>query len=523
MPEGILRPLLTIVFGALAGGLTNSVAIWMLFHPYEPLTILGRRVKMIQGAVPKNQDRLATAIGRTVGNRLLTPEDLAGTFANQEFRDTFDERLSEFLNAMLLTERGSLRSLIPESVLPQVESLLQTTADHSLDRLDAYLASEEFDEWLLERAGGLLEAVEDHPVGDVLTPAREAAVADAVEDWFANAVESGGFRQAIEDYIEAGSRRILAPDTTFEEILPLGLVGSLEHAIQGYLPLAIQRLGRLLEDPKARQKFETTLHDLLQRFLKDLRFHQRVVARLVMTEETVEKVLDTVEAEGAERISEMLRDPAVQDAMARGINDAVVDFLRRPVVSVLGSADDENVVDARRTLSDWVMGLARDPGTREFLVEKLHRTMDRASEKTWGELLSRVPQEKVAGVLASAARSEPARGLYRDGAEQLIEGLLDRPLGRPSEWLPEGAPRSIETSLGDPIWDWLQGQVPGVVEQIDVARRVEEKVRHFPTARMEELVRKVTHRELKLIVRLGYVLGGGIGAALVGLNAVLGP
>ena len=26
----------TLVIGALAGGLTNSVAIWMLFHPYEP-------------------------------------------------------------------------------------------------------------------------------------------------------------------------------------------------------------------------------------------------------------------------------------------------------------------------------------------------------------------------------------------------------------------------------------------------------------------------------------------------------
>jgi len=32
---------------------------------------------------------------------------------------------------------------------------------------------------------------------------------------------------------------------------------------------------------------------------------------------------------------------------------------------------------------------------------------------------------------------------------------------------------------------------------------------------MEEIVRKVTHRELKLIVRLGYVLGAVIGSVLV--------
>jgi uncharacterized membrane protein YheB (UPF0754 family) len=168
------------------------------------------------------------------------------------------------------------------------------------------------------------------------------------------------------------------------------------------------------------------------------------------------------------------------------------------------------------------MGLARDPATRGFLVEKLHKTLDKASEKTWGEALERVPTEKVAKVLASAARSEPARDLYRDGARRLVQSLLDQPLGRPSDWLPEEAPERIEEALADPIWSWLQTQVPDVVRRIDVARRVEDKVREFPTARMEELVKKVTHRELKLIVRLGYILGGIIGAGLVGINALLG-
>ena len=58
------------------------------------------------------------------------------------------------------------------------------------------------------------------------------------------------------------------------------------------------------------------------------------------------------------------------------------------------------------------------------------------------------------------------------------------------------------------------------MQRIDVARRVEEKVLDFPTARMEELVRRVTDRELKLIVRLGYVLGAFIGIVLVAVDAL---
>ena len=79
----------------------------------------------------------------------------------------------------------------------------------------------------------------------------------------------------------------------------------------------------------------------------------------------------------------------------------------------------------------------------------------------------------------------------------------------------------IEAALGDPIWAWLETQVPTVVAQIDVSGRVEEKVLSFPVSRMEEIVKNVTHRELKLIVRLGYVLGAVIGVVLFLLEPFL--
>jgi uncharacterized membrane protein YheB (UPF0754 family) len=47
---------------------------------------------------------------------------------------------------------------------------------------------------------------------------------------------------------------------------------------------------------------------------------------------------------------------------------------------------------------------------------------------------------------------------------------------------------------------------------------VEEKVLNFPAPKMEELVKRVTGRELKLIVWLGYVLGAAVGGTLVLLN-----
>lgn len=522
MSEELIRALVSIGFGALAGGLTNSVAIWMLFHPYEPPRIGRWRISFFQGAVPKNQPRLAAAIGRTVGNRLLTPEDLTRTFSDREFRDAFDQRLGAFLDNLLEKERGSLRDLLPPALLAELEPVLEEVIEMGLARLDEYLASERFEESMKRRAGQLVEALADEPIGGVLTPARGEALEAAVQEWLHGAVESHDFHGAVDDYLDRGARRLLAPGRTFEEVLPLGLVGAVEKAIASYLPLAIERLGKLLEDGAARARFESTIHDLLHRFLRDLRFHQRVVARLVITEETVDKVLDTIEREGAERLSEILRDPAVQDAMARGVNEAIVDFLRRPVASVLGEPDDPSVKEAKGTLSGWVVGMARDEATRDFVVEKLHSGLEKAGARTWGEVLERVPPERLAEWVVMAARSEGAAKAYREGARRLVSNLLDRPIGTPAAWLPQGAPQRIEGALGDPVWEWLQTQVPAVVEKLDVARRVEQKVLEFPTPRMEELVRKVTDRELKLIVRLGYVLGAVVGLVLVAVNALLG-
>ncbi len=522
MHPDLLHALITIAFGALAGGITNSVAIWMLFHPYESPRVGRWRVRFFQGAIPKNQPRLAAAIGRTVGNRLLTEDDLTRTFANVEFRQAFDERLAGFLDEIFERERGSLRDLIPAPMLGEIEEVLDDVLEMALSRLHEYLDSDRFAETMRERAAELVEIVADEPIAGVLTPTRGEAVEAAVEEWLQGVVESEDFRGALDDYLERAGGKLLAPGRTFEEILPLGLVASVEKAIGSYLPLAIERLGRLLEDPSARARMEATLHDLLHRFLRDLRFHQRVVARLVMTEETVDKVLDTIEAEGADRLSDVLTDPAVQEAMARGVNEAIVDFLRRPVASVLGEPDDPSVLEARATLAEWVVGMARDPGTREFVVEKLHAGLEKAGARTWGEVFERVPPEKLADWLVGAARSEPAARIYREGASRMLTGLVDRPIGTPGRWLPAGAPDRIKGAMSDPIWEWLQTQVPDVVERIDVARRVEEKVLEYPVARLEDLIRRVTQRELTLIVRLGYVLGAVVGTVLLLVDRLLG-
>jgi uncharacterized membrane protein YheB (UPF0754 family) len=514
----VAQAALTIVFGAIAGGVTNTLAIWMLFHPYEPPRLFGRRLRLFQGAIPKNKARLAGAIGRTVGTRLLTPEDLAGTLADPRFRAAFDDRLSRFLAGLLAQPRGSLSEILPPHLVAELRGLLEEMAQGILARLDTYLASDEFRATARRWAEAMAREVADKPLGDLLTPEREAALTTAIEEWIAETVQGPALERALGDYLDRTAERLLVPGRTFQELLPAGLVATVEKAIAGYLPLALERLGGLLEDQETRARVQRVLGEILERFMRDLRFHQRLVASLLITPETIDKVLRAVEAEGAGKISELLHEPATRTAMARGVNDAIVDLLRRPVDSVLGKPGDPNVIEARETITGWLLALARDRQTRTFLLEKLQTTLRAAERRTWGDLFRHLPPETIADTLVAALRHERAAAIYRDAAGQLVTRLLERPIGRIADHLPPDAATRIERAIADPLWGWLQGQVPEIAHKLDVAAQVERKILDFPMERVEELIRGVTERELHLIVRLGYVLGAVIGVISAALT-----
>ncbi|MEJ2215713.1 MAG: DUF445 family protein [Gemmatimonadota bacterium] len=213
---------ITVLFGAVAGGVTNTVAIWMLFHPYEPPRFFRWKLRGLQGAVPKNRDRLARVVGRTVGDRLLTGDDLAAAVAEPTFRRTFDEQLDRFLAEVLDRERGPLVELLPVEAVPQVRHLLDEAGRTVLDRLDHYLESDDFHDAALAWADRLAQDVRDRPVAELLTAEREQALADTAERWIADAVGGEGFERAVHDYLDRAAKRLLEPQRTFEDLVPAG-------------------------------------------------------------------------------------------------------------------------------------------------------------------------------------------------------------------------------------------------------------------------------------------------------------
>ena len=225
-----------VFVGTMAGGLSDTVAVWMLFNPKK------KRFGF-QGAIPKNQARLARSLGRTVGERLLTPGDLQSELARPELLEAFQSRVEDVISNML------------------------TSRDPLIDKV------------------------------------------------------------------------------------PPAVVTALEGATTAYLPVAMTKLGAFLGQPTTRVKLRTALHSMFNRFFDDMRCHERIFAKLMMTEKKFDSVLDAIETDGVEQVVGLLEEPEIREEISKAIHDAILTYLQKPISDILGDVEAKKDPEAPRRLA----------------------------------------------------------------------------------------------------------------------------------------------------------------------------
>lgn len=513
--QTLLALAFTVGAGALSGGITNAVAIWMLFHPYDEVRIGPFR---LHGAISKNKARLARSIGKTVGERLLTPEDVAERLGAPAVRAALTEAIDRIVRDLLARDLGSLTEMAHGPASAVLEEMLQRLGPRIADGLAAYAGTPEFRDSVTAAMEHLKADLGEQPVGAVLTPARREAIRTAVDGWATSLTEGESFAATIGRWLTERMEHLEQDPRPVAERLPEGLLAPLEQAITDYLPAAIERLGATLQDPTIHSALTGALRQAFDGAARDLLLHERLLARLVVKPATFERLVSGLAGTGVERLGQFLRTPAVEAQLAATIRTILLGLLRMPVGERLAALAPDTRANLVATVSTWAATAARSPAARESLQRAVDHGLDQAGALTWARVLSLVPVEEWTATLAEAARSERGRAWVAQTIERSARQLAARPLGRPVDWLPPESVERLVQGVAHAAWDWIRQQIPQVVERLEVPAMVEQKVLGFSTARMEEIIRGVTQRELRLIVRLGYVLGGLVGLAAFGIN-----
>ncbi|GAE25871.1 hypothetical protein JCM9140_1892 [Halalkalibacter wakoensis JCM 9140] len=117
-----------VIIGAIIGGLTNSLAIKMLFRPYKEVRIGSWRVPFTPGLIPKRHDELANQLGKMVVDYLLTAEGLGKKLKSQAFSSGVVEWLQTETRKMMRSNE-SVSSILEQRIgilNPREQLLIQT-------------------------------------------------------------------------------------------------------------------------------------------------------------------------------------------------------------------------------------------------------------------------------------------------------------------------------------------------------------------------------------------------------------
>ncbi|MCK4540796.1 MAG: DUF445 family protein, partial [Spirochaetales bacterium] len=85
----VLPPLL----GAVIGYVTNAIAIRMLFRPHREIRILGVKLPLTPGIIPKQRYDLAESLGKMVSRELLTADAISSHLENPELRSNIQSTI----------------------------------------------------------------------------------------------------------------------------------------------------------------------------------------------------------------------------------------------------------------------------------------------------------------------------------------------------------------------------------------------------------------------------------------------
>lgn len=196
-----LRLLAGPLIGAGIGYCTNYIAVKMLFRPLHPITLFGRRLPLTPGVIPKEQARLAHAVGGLVGRELLNESDVKQMLLSDAAKEQVRAGLTHTFEQYGDTQLKQL-CLAVSSDETAYESDRRAVQEKLTDALTEHLTQMQLGDII---AAHVLESVKQKITGSFFG----RMVGDDMLSGFA-----GPIRDGIDSYLDGNAYALLRPQVT---------------------------------------------------------------------------------------------------------------------------------------------------------------------------------------------------------------------------------------------------------------------------------------------------------------------
>jgi len=509
-----------IIFATAHGYVGAWLAVRMLFRPREPFKILGITL-FPQGMIPRHRDRLANAIGKAVGEELVSQETimeelLGKDFLRRKIRGVIDSYTQDITSQSYPSLIETLPTNLRAPVLEAITSLQFRVAEH----IENVLKSEDS----LATISGFVERRVDEVlsrrVSSVVNDERFEDIVTFLEGRIRSAVQSPALEQKVRGFISSRLDDLANTPTPLGELFTPDAVSLLkEKAGEQIAPMAVH-LTEIAAAERTRNQIGSLIKREVHNYYEALPFFKKM---FVSRENLLGEVDDLVNESLPRRIEETLKGDFFAEEARSFIDSSIDNALARPLPELIGKIHPDQLARLKEQITTSILSVIRGEEMmrqmsgyltetlakfRPHSIDSIMRALHPESEMKLKSMLSK-------GLLSIVAREDTSKVINSMLATQ-VENLLSAPIGRLSDNISEEKLIAASEGFADTIIAAIREKLPEVIKDFDVGGVVREKINAYPVEKLESLVLSVAKDHLRKIELFGAVLGLFLGIAQAG-------
>lgn len=506
---------LLIAFATVHGYAGAWLAVRMLFRPRQPFKVVGVTL-FPQGMIPRHRDRLANAIGKAVGEELVSQETIMDELVGKDFLRTKIRGVIDGYSRDILSQSyPSLIETLPANlrgpVLDAITSLQFTVAEH----IENILMNENTQTAISSFVERRVDEVLSRRVAAVMDDETFEKLVGFIEERIRTAIESPALERNIRDFVGRRLDDLVNTDTPLGAMFTPDAIALLkEKAAEQIAPVA-HHLTEIAAAERTRNQIGALIKREVHEYYEGLPFFKKI---FVSRDTLINEVDDLVNDSLPKRIEETLKGDFFAEEAGSFINTTIDNAMARPLPELIGKVNPEQLERLKTQIASSLVKLLRGAEMQRSISAYITDTLEKLRPHSIDSILRTVHPESEAKLktmlsngLLSIIASENTSRLVNDMLSRQIEQLLSAPIGKLSDKIEEEKLVGASESFADTIIAAIREKLPDAIKEFDVGGVVREKIKTYPVEKLEALVMSVAKEHLRTIELFGAGFGFAIG------------
>lgn len=506
---------LLIIFATGHGYAGAWLAVRMLFRPRLPVKLFGITI-FPQGMIPRHRDRLANAIGKAVGEELVSKDTIIQQLTGNDFlRRKIQNVVDSYTSDILSQDYPSLIEALPKNVREPILDAISALQLKLGEHIRAVLKSEESLETIRSFVTRRVDDVLGKRVSEVVDDEAYAKILGFLDARVRTAVRSKALETNVRDFISRRIDDLLSAETPLGMMFTDDAISLLKEKANEQIEPAIRQIADIAATEKTRNQISALIKNEVHDYYENLSFFKKI---FVSRETLIGEVDDLVNDSLPKRIEEALSGAFFVEEARSFIGTSIDNALAKPLPVVIGAVAPDQLARFKEQVTKVALSQLQSEETILGISKYIRETLDKLRPHSIDAILQIIhpeSEEKLKRMLASGlldiiSREETSNIINEILAGQ-IDRLLSKPIGKLGDHIPEDKLREASTSLTDAIISAVHTKLPEAVAEFDVAGMVREKIHNYPPEKLESLVMSVAKEHLRTIELFGALFGFFIG------------